>query len=108
MLNSDNWTFTDYDKEIANVICNALYGETFEAMKNRLEWKVKELERAAKETDRTDVKKTEKITKTAALITKVQIIINLYEQTEMSKEDIAFVMDVQLNFVESLILEYRA
>ncbi|MGB0930459.1 MAG: hypothetical protein ACPGVB_06775 [Chitinophagales bacterium] len=78
-------TLTDYDREIADVMNLALYGNTFAMMQDKL-------------------KKVEE----AAMKTKMQTILNLYHQAKMTIEDIASVMVVEVNFVERVIREYNA
>ncbi|MFK7905720.1 MAG: hypothetical protein AB8B69_11375 [Chitinophagales bacterium] len=73
-------TVTAYDREIANGINLALYGETFEMMQEKLQ-KAKE----------------------EALQIKIQTIQNLYFQAKMNKIDIASVMNVEVGFVEKVI-----
>ena len=85
-------TITAYDREIADGINLALYGETFEAMKERLR-KAEEAEQAAKK---------------MALKMKIQTILNLYHQAKLNKEDIASVMNTELSFVEKVIKESEA
>ena len=75
-------TVTAYDREIANGINLALYGETFEMMQEKLQ-KAKE----------------------EALQIKTQTIRNLYFQAKMNKADIASVMNVEVGFVENVIKE---
>ncbi len=80
-------TITAYDREIANGINLALYGETFEMMQQRLK---QEAQKAAQR---------------AAIQMKIQTIRNLYFQAKMNKKDIASVMNVEVSFVEKVIAE---
>lgn len=84
-------TITAYDREIANGINLALYGETFEMMQERLK-------KVAKEAGKEAAEKT-------ALQIKIQTIRNLYFQAKMNKTDIAVVMNVLVDFVDKVIEE---